>query len=336
MAFKSSLWDDSDPLYAPGLKHRKVIGHYKSDEYSQIHDVRPNARLDYLKVLGKIEEAIGEVLIQETDFSRMMSWKKSMERKGRSTNFIKKWFTHWGIVNSHGIKIGVTQCSALKAIRGEMRIKSPSRRSTYITRPQVDAVVAEADSRGLTHVALAVLIRFEFMLRGVDVHSQWEPKGNREGGIQSDGQMWVDGLTWDRFDTNLTTFTKVISKTRDSLPEPYTFDLANTSDIRDRLAKVPQQHRTGPVIVLSTGKPPKNSVITRMFKSIVRDLGLPEELHIRDTLSGAITEAKGLADPHSLQYAAQHTQSTTTDIYIRDRSGAASKIVRLRKQGWKV
>jgi hypothetical protein len=399
MAFKASLWDDSEPLYSPGIKHRKdrgtyfwrppqkylnagysikiftlpgtqddgsdiqraaqcraltremldwydgvkqgrspgtwgwLIGRYKSDEYSQINDVRPNTRLDYLKVLSKIEEAIGEVLIQETDFARMMSWKKSMERKGRSTHFIKKWFTHWGIVNSHGIKIGETQCSALKAIRGEMRIKSPARRSTYITRPQVDAVVAEADSRGLTHVALAVLLRFEFMLRGVDVHGQWEPKGNRNGGIQADSQMWVDGLTWDLFDADLVRFTKVISKTRDSLPEPYTFDLSNTPDIRRRLAEVPGQNRTGPVIVLPNGQPPKNGVITRTFKTIVRDLKLPEELQIRDTRSGAITEAKGLADPHSLQHAAQHTQSTTTDIYIRDRSGAANNVVRLRNQG---
>jgi hypothetical protein len=47
----------------------------------------------------------------------------------------------------------------------------------------------------------------------------------------------------------------------------------------------------------------------------VRDLGLPEELQIRDTRSGGITEAKTLVDPYTLQHAAQHTQGTTTDIY---------------------
>jgi hypothetical protein len=64
----------------------------------------------------------------------------------------------------------------------------------------------------------------------------------------------------------------------------------------------------------------------------VRDLGLPEELQIRDTRSGGITEAKTLVDPYTLQHAAQHTQGTTTDIYARDRSGATNNVVRIRSK----
>ena len=255
-----------------------------------------------------------------------------MTDNGRSTHYIKKWFTHWGLALSHGIKIGVRECRDIKAIREEMRIKTPARRSTYITRPHVESIVAEADRRELPHIALAVLIRFEFMLRGVDVYGQWEPSEGRTGGIQIDGQIRVDGLTWDMFDSDLTTFSKVISKTRDSMPDPYTFDLTNTPDIRRRLSEVPRDQRTGPVIVLKNGRPPKNHVITRTFKAIVRDLGLPEELQIRDTRSGGITEAKTLVDPYTLQHAAQHTQGTTTDIYARDRSGAANNVVRIRSK----
>ncbi|NRB18354.1 MAG: hypothetical protein HRU33_12490 [Rhodobacteraceae bacterium] len=398
MHFDQSLWNDSEPLYAPCMKHRKgrgqyfwrppkkyldagyaiktytllgregdgqdlerarqcraltremlqwhdgvangrqpgtwgwLIARYKSDEFSDIHGVRASTRLQYLKVLAKIEEAIADVLIAETDYIRIMGWKKSMADNGRSTHYIKKWFTHWGLALSHGIKIGVRECRGIKAIREEMRIKTPARRSTFITRPHVEAIVAEADKRKLPNIALAVLIRFEFMLRGVDVYGQWEPSEGREGGIQTDGQIWVDGLTWDMFDSDLTTFSKVISKTRDSMPDPYSFDLTNTPDIRRRLSEIPRDQRAGPVIVLKNGRPPKNHVITRTFKAIVRDLGLPEELQIRDTRSGGITEAKTLVDPYTLQHAAQHTQGTTTDIYARDRSGAANNVVRLRSK----
>lgn len=129
---------------------------------------------------------------------------------------------------------------------------------------------------------------------------------------------------------DLTTFSKVISKTRKSLPDPYDFDLTNTPDIRRRLLEIPKEQRTGPVIVMANGRPPKNGGLTRNFKKIVRDLKLPDELQIRDTRSGGITEAKTLVDPKTLQHAAQHTQGTTTDIYTRDRSGAANNVVAIR------
>jgi len=57
---------------------------------------------------------------------------------------------------------------------------------------------------------------------------------------------------------------------------------------------------------------------------------LPEELQIRDSRAGGITEAKDLVGTRTLQHAAQHTQSSTTDIYVRGRSDAANKVVQLR------
>ena len=190
--------------------------------------------------------------------------------------------------------------------------------------------MAEADRTGKPHLALAILLRFEFILRGVDVQGQWVKAEGNQGGVRDNGQIWVDGLTWDMFDRDVTRFTKVISKTRKSLTEPYTFDLAHTPEIRQRLLSIPKHQRTGPVIVLPNGKPPKNGVLTRGFKEIIRALKLSNDLQIRDTRSGGITEAKGLVDPTTLQHAAQHTQGSTTDIYTRDRSGAASKVVELR------
>ncbi|MEX0281339.1 MAG: hypothetical protein AB3N13_09150, partial [Arenibacterium sp.] len=227
MRFEKSLWDDSDPNYAPCMKHRKgrgtffwrppkkyleagysiktyalpgregdgqemaraaqcraltremlewydgattgrqpgtwgwLIGRYKTDEYSGIWDVKPQTREQYLKNLGYIESAIGNVLISETDYERIMMWKKAMADKGRSVHYISKWFTHWRLIVSHGIKIGKDdgvreQCLQIKAIREEMRIQAPPRRTVYATRAQIEAVVQEADKRGLSHISLAV------------------------------------------------------------------------------------------------------------------------------------------------------------------------------------
>ncbi|KJZ25047.1 hypothetical protein [Tritonibacter mobilis] len=406
MRFRDSLWDDSEPDYAPFLKYRKdrdryfwrpskkyleagykiktydlggsqgdgldleraahcraltremldwfdgeakgrkagtwgwLIGRYLSDEFSSFHDVLPQTQDKYRQMMGYIEKAIGNVLIEDTDFERIMRWKKSMLDKGRSTHYIKKWFTHWRLIVSHGIKIGNDHCSKVKAIREEVRIQNPPRRSNFATREQIDAIVTEADRTGRHHLSLAILMRFEFILRGVDVHGQWVKADTQQGGVRDGGQIWVDGLTWDMFDREVTQFTKVISKTRKSLTEPYTFTLEHTPDIRRRLLAIPRDQRTGPVITLANGKPPKNGVLSRGFKEILRAVNksraksglepFPDELQIRDTRAGGITEAKSLVDPTTLQHAAQHTQGNTTAIYTRDRSGAANNVVEIR------
>ncbi len=412
MHFEDSLWDDSDPTYAPCLKHRKdrgtyfwrppkkyldagysiktyrlegstddgldlerarhcraftremviwyegetegrqpgtwgwLIARFKTDDISPIHDVSPSTRADYLKVLGKIEDAIGEVLIRETDYGRIMNWRKTMlDRtvKGkpapRSDHYIKKWFTHWGFVNSYGIKIGakyglMQDCLRLKSIRSEMRLPNGAKRSVICTRDQVNAIVARADELGLWQLSLSVLLRFEFMLRGVTVYGEWEPAEGGEGGIiyntKSRTLRWVKGMTWEMFNADVTSFETVISKTARSLPEPYLFELTNTPEIRKRLLAIPEEQRVGPVIKMADGLPPRSDLMTKQFKRIVRDLELPDELRISDNRAGGITEAKTLVDPYELRDAAQHTQITTTDRYVRDRSSSANKVVRIR------
>ena len=335
-------WYEGEKAYRKAGTWGWLIARYLHDEFSAFNDVLPQTQDKYRQMLGYIEQAIGNVLIEETDFARIMQWKKAMQDKGRSTHYIKKWFTHWRLIVSHGIKIGVEHCSKVKAIREELRIQNPPRRSNFATREQIEVIVAESDRMNRPHLSLAILMRFEFILRGVDVHGQWIRADGLEGGVRDSGQLWVDGLTWDMFDRGLTRFTKIISKTRKSLTEPYIFDLMNTPDIRRRLQTIPKEQRTGPVITLPNGKPPKNGVLSRGFKETLRAVNkrrlaegkatLPEDLQIRDTRSGGITEAKALVDPTTLQHAAQHTQGSTTAIYTRDRSGSANNVVQIRSK----
>ncbi len=84
------------------------------------------------------------------------------------------------------------------------------------------------------------------------------------------------------------------------------------------------------MIVLPNGRPPRGDYFSRNFKKIIRALNLPDDLQIRDTRSGGITEAQHLVDPKTLSHAAQHTHQSTTDIYTRDKSGAANNVVKIR------
>ncbi|WP_120636073.1 hypothetical protein [Ruegeria sp. EL01] len=407
MLFDKSLWDDSDPTYAPCIKHRKdrgsyfwrppkkyldagyaiktyklegtagdgrdmerarhcrlltremldwfegetngrkpgtwgwLIGRYVSDEYSSIQEVQPSTRKKYKEWMKRIENAIGEVLIDQTDFERMMGWRKNMQGNGRSVDYISRWFTHFMIVVSHGIKAGdpdtQSHCVRIKTIRGEMRIQSPAARSQAITWDQVETVVAEADKRGWPQLALSVLLRFEFMLRGVDVYGEWEPAEGGRGGVlfehKGTVKRWVKGLTWEMIASDVSSFEKVISKTAKSLPEPYTFDLNDVPDIRRRLLSIPEAERVGPVIKMDDGLPPRSEKLTKQFKAIVRDHpDLSDELRLSDNRSGGITESKDLVEPMTLRDAAQHKMVSTTDRYVRARSAAANKVVSLRQK----
>ena len=310
-----------------------LIGRYRHDEYSSLHDVQPSTRAQYVKVLNVIEASIGRVLLSETDFSRMMEWKLTMSRKGRSVSYISKWFRHLGLAISHGVKIGEADCVRIKTIRGEMRIAKPAGRTQYATREDIDKIVALADQMGNSQLALSTLFRFEFMLRGVDVYGEWEPAEGDTSGIMHGNRRWVKGLTWEMFDANLNFFEKVISKTAKSLPEAYKLDLRNTPDIRHRLQAIPAHQRIGPVIVMEDGLPPRADRMTKQFKAAVRACeGIPDNLRISDSRSGGITEARDMVEPMVLRNAAQHTQIGTTDRYVRGRSIDANNVVKLRGQ----
>lgn len=321
-------WDGETKGKTPGT-WGFVISRYKSDSFSSITEVAADTRQKYQQWMTTIENAIGEVRILDTDVAMLHEWKGNMIANGRSTSFIHKWFTHFGLVVSHGIKIQEPGCSTVKAIRSEMRIKQPAPRSSFATLSDIQAVVAEADKRNQPWLALAVLFRFEFMLRGVDVYGKWEPAEGRTAGIIRSGKIWTSGLTWDMFERDLSAFTKVINKTADSLSEPYTFDLTLLPDIRRRLMAC--RRADGPVIVNSSGIPPANYLISRQFKAIVRDReDLSSDLRIADARSGGSTEARDLVDGFTLRDAMQHTQITTTDRYVRGRSARANQVVAAR------
>lgn len=402
MRFKKSLWDDTEPDYAPGkiIKHGTyywrppkkyleagysikslklggepgdgldyarafqcraltremvrwhdgqtqgrtpgtwgwLIGRYLHDEYSDIQGVRPATREKYQKELHRIEEAIANVTLAETDYARLMEWRLTMERKGRSASYIKKWFTHWGLALSHGVKLGDDDCSRIQQIRSRMRLPNAAARSAFATRGQVDAIVAHIDSRGHLWASLAILLRFEFSLRGTDVYGQWEPDDGKGGGITytvpgaSQRRVWRDGITWDMVDPDLTVLRKVISKTLKSNPEPYAFPIDQVPEIRRRLSEIPTSQRVGPVIKTESGLPPRNDRTTKLFKAAVRDLGLPDDLQLRDTRAGGLTEGSEYDNPWALQHAGQHRDIATTNRYVRDRERGVREVIEFRQK----
>ncbi len=316
-----------------------LIGRYKTDAGSQLHRVDPGTKAGYLRFVNVVENAIGDVSIAQTDYSMLMSWVAQMEENGRSESYISRWFLHFGFVVSHGIKLEVPRCSILKAIRSEMRLGSSSQhRLEFISRDQFTTLVAKSDELALAQpgwaiMSLAMMIRFEFGLRGTDVYGEWQTGAGREG-VTNNGKIWVKGLEWQHFNRDMTSLSKVPSKTLKKKNTALTFDLTQTPEIRQRLIDLRGNQITGPVLVNpETGYPPGTYWFSRRFARLRDACDLPSELQIRDLRAGAATEADLLgADDKGIQRMLGHSSAAMTNRYTRSQDKAINRVVELRQK----
>lgn len=283
----------------------------------------------------KLEIAIGHMPIRDLNYEQIKRTQKAMEAKGRSASYIHRFFKTLRRVARYGKALQIKEAAAVAGTLSEMRFQVGAARQVAPTREQVNKIVAAADAAGLPGFAVGILIQFELTLRAVDVRGQWLSGGEQDGGIIREGMRWQDGLTWDMFETELNGFSKVISKTAKSMPEPYHFDLEPLPEIRARLRLLRPEEPIGPVIrsTRAGGLPYTPSGWSQAWARMREAAGLPKHIWMMDLRAGAVTEAKSLGvDPYALRDAAQHASISTTNRYSRSRSEGANEIVRLRRK----
>lgn len=311
-----------------------LIARYQTDEFSPIQEVKPNTRAGYIEQLDKLKRAIGKTKISDMTYEQIKRLQLGLKQKGRSVAYIHRFFNTLRRVARYGQALQIPEASAVASIMSDMRFQASPSRQIAPTREQVYRIIAAADAEGLAHYAVGIMIQYELALRAVDVRGQWLITDEQEGGIIRNGKRWADGLTWDMFDTDLTCFEKVISKTRKSMPEPYLFELTDLPEIRERLLAIRPETPVGPVILSTQGDrlPYTTSGWSQAWARLRRAAGLPSDIWMMDLRAGAVTEAKELgADPYALRDAAQHSTINTTNRYSRARSAGANKVVQLRR-----
>ncbi|QBF32167.1 recombinase [Thalassococcus sp. S3] len=309
-----------------------VMQSWVADKYSRYHQGKQNTRESHDYVLRKLSSIIGHMRIEQLTYREMCQIREAMEIKKRSSSYKKKMFGMISTLARYAAgPLRQHQARDVLQDHGEIVIQSDPKRHSAPDAAMIRAIVDEADGRGLFAFATGLLIQWTYMLRAVDVRGQWLDAEEADGGLYRNGKRWQDGLTWDMFDADLTKFEKVISKTRNSLPETMTFTV--TPEIRSRLALLSNDcRRVGPVIVSERYRRPYTRYSwSQAFRRIRDDLKLPETVWMMDTRAGAITEAQGLvSDPFTLRDAAQHLHVETTDGYARARSENINKVVQLR------
>lgn len=318
-----------------------LIHRYRTDQFSPIREVKENTRVGYLWSLQKWDAAIGHLPISAMTHNEIKRIEKAMLDKGRSRAYVHRLFTMLRAVVSYGKAQRIPAAAEVKEVLGELRFRKEASRSVIVTRDQINAIIAEADRRGMEDFACGLLLQWLFAFRAVDVRGQWVTDSGESGIVREtfythDGKRrrkitrWIDGLTWDMIAPDYSTLTKVISKTERSIAEPIRLDLTATPALQARLRSLAKRGRVGPVI-LSGDLPYTISGWNHAFARIRDDLGLPKEITARDIRAGALTEMKAMGiDATMVRDAAGHSNVSMTNRYMRDRSAGANTVVRLR------
>ena len=314
-----------------------LIARYKSDQFSPYGDVKENTREVYNYLLARWENVIGHMEIGALDFVTVKKIEQAMKEKGYSISNVKRMFTMLRTLASYGKALHLPGARDVKETLSEMRFASPAARSVAPTRAQIMAIVEQADRAGAYSFSAGILLQYELILRPVDVRGQWLKVRGETSGIIRNGKRWQDGLTCDMFNDDLSGFEKVISKTQKSLPEPYFFDLAPLPSLRTRLVDLRPEKPLGPVIVTERhGLPWDRHAWSNAWRRFRKAAGIEDDIQLRDTRAGGITEAKQMGvDPYALRDAGQHASINTTNRYARGRSETANKVVKIRNQNGK-
>ncbi len=309
-----------------------LIARYKSDDVSPFADVKGNTRHSYSENIAYWEPVIGHMPISGMTFVEAKRIVKGMQDKGRSDHFIKAKFTMLRIIAGYGVALQMPGAREAREILRELRLKSPKPRTVSPTEAQIMGIIAKADEAGDRTFALGLLIQWRLTLRAIDVRGDWFriEDGDRSGIVRG-SQRWADGLTWDMIDRDITTLTKVPSKTRDKMPESLVFNLGLVPDLQERLRAI--ENRIGPVIVDKRGMPYSRFAWSDLWRKHRAAAEVPASVWMMDTRAGALNDArrKG-ADPLSLQRQANHADFKTTQRYLREKSEGVNNVLRMRAE----
>lgn len=298
----------------------QLIARYMTDDISPYRDVKTNTRKSYDFQLNRWAEEIGSVALEDTDYAAIKGWQRKMEIDGRSHHYIKGMFTMLRIVAAYGVMLRAPGADSVRSILSAMRFSASAPRTVAPTQEQIEAIIAKADEAGDSMFALGLSLQWWLTLRAVDVRGQ-----------MLDGR-WQDGLTWTMVSSDLSTITKVPSKTERSNAEPMVWSLHSLPEIRARLAAIPSDERVGPVIKRAGGKTYDRFLWSDLFRRYRKQAGVPDEIKLMDTRAGAINHAKNAgATPIEMQHAANHADFSTTNRYVRGRNDAANKVIDLRR-----
>jgi len=182
-------------------------------------------------------------------------------------------------------------CQRLGFQLSKLRLETGDEREVELTYEMLVAFREVAHRRKRPSAALVLTFQFELGYRRRDVIGKWRNVRNPTTGALE--KVWGDGFMWSTIDAD-GVLTWKASKTRRKKGKPISHRIASYPELAAELALIPQEARKpfAPIIINEkTGEPYRKCQFGRLFRSIAREAGIPDEVQCRDARSGSATEA---------------------------------------------
>lgn len=320
------------------MRLRKLINRYQKEPLSRWHGLRYATQQNHCNLLRQIDRRYGHVKLHKIKGRTLLKWHAEwLGPEGAKYSAARAFIKKIRVLFGFGLTIlDDKECKRIRQIMSAMRFPGAPRRKQRVTAAQAIAIRAAAWRIGRGSVALAQGIQFEIMLRQKDTIGEYLPRRLPEGGpgIEVGDEKWVRGLLWSEIDDDL-----ILRHQTSKTDKPVVVDLKLApmvvEDLRAdgivsgrggfRLLK----RLEGPVIASeTTGLPYPAFEFRRLWRSIARDAGVPDNVFNMDSRAGGITEAfDSGAAPDFIRSAATHSELATTQGYNRGEELDRSSLV---------
>jgi hypothetical protein len=187
-----------------GLTLKQLIGHYRTDPYSDFLKLRHQVRKKHDGELTRLIESYGSTKLRDIRLRTLLVWYDDWLAGGKTArarsavNRLRELFRFGSILED-------SECDRLFDAVGKIRLESSPPRTVQMTADHARAIRETAhENFGWHMIALAQALQFELLLGQKDVIGEWVPLAEPgEPFLIHEERKWLRGLRWSDIDKNL-------------------------------------------------------------------------------------------------------------------------------------
>jgi len=330
-----------------------LIRLYQSDKDSPYRSLRQNTQRSYDYLCGILERTNGKRVLARLTGKDLFEMYKNIRRPPGTDGPPRERLARMcvqqmmRVLINYGIFCNYEPCFRLDTILSKVTFRVPEEREqpkkqrVAMTFAQAEAIVKKGLAKGTkrhARVALGVAAQFEFTMSQIDVIGEWIMiKGRRDitpGEIVRTGKVWRPGLRFEDFASGS------LSVVRSKTAVGAEYDTSAYPLFQQALAAVPENERTGAVVVKDNGDPIAKRYYVELFRELADEAGVPKNVWNMHARHGGLTEGynaimssagEGKTELNDLRIHGQHADlQTTTAIYVRPGAEPTRRVAKAR------
>jgi hypothetical protein len=228
---------------------------YESHEDSPFRNLKPSSHKAYDGYLARLARVYGDVRLDRLTGLEIKQWHKTWRGPDNHLGAANMALAVLKSAMAFGMVSGIPHCDRLRGAMSVLRLPKPVPRTFAPTAADINKARAAAHAMGRHRAAFAFAVQFETTARQWDVVGQWTRMDDpRPSALTFGSHKWI-GPTWSAIDANLI-LTLTPSKTERSTGAKIHVDLSRCPMVVEELANIPQEARSGPLVVNeATGRP---------------------------------------------------------------------------------